>query len=294
MTTKIPLRVILPGGGVKGCFQIACLQEILASDKYTVDAVYGCSIGAILSPFVATQNLQPLVTMFRGIRSINDVVQRRTLFGRPLPSWKWLMGMLAFLKLGAYESIKICPELWNMLTPEMILEAQQKCHAVAYNITSDTETWFTGTNLETGITCSSALWLAVPPVSFEGSLYSDGGSVEVFPVDYILDHEMNTNFLGEYLFIDCDARKPYTNPNPTDGMTLMSYLQWGASLRLSAFELQKLQDNLQNKLTVIRPDVNFLTSALDIDPARMEQTFQAGTYKGNAFLQSRAILASHP
>lgn len=66
----------------------------------------------------------------------------------------------------------------------------------------------------------------------------------------------------------------------------MSYLQWGAATRLAEFELDRLRVALGARLTVIRPDANILASALDIDPARMKATFEAGAVKGRAALRT--------
>ena len=38
---KIKLRIMLPGRGVKGCFQLGVLSHILESDKFEIDSVYG-------------------------------------------------------------------------------------------------------------------------------------------------------------------------------------------------------------------------------------------------------------
>ena len=108
---------------------------------------------------------------------------------------------------------------------------------------------------------------------------------ELFPVDYIIEHDSKEPFDGIYLFIDCDYRLPYTNPAPTDGLTLMSYLQWASTSRLANFELQKLENILGNNIIIIKPDTNILTNAFDINPDRMKATFEAGVVKGKKFLQ---------
>jgi predicted patatin/cPLA2 family phospholipase len=279
MTEKIKLRIMLPGGGVKGCFQLGVLSHILESDKFEIDSVYGCSIGAILAPFIANNNIDSLVEVFNNIKNINDVVEARQIFGITVSN-KILLGLFAFFKLGAYKSIKLVDQVYNLLSSDEIKIAQEKCHVVSYDILNNVETWFTGEDLQMGIKCSSALWLAVPPISYKNGLYSDGGVTEVFPVTYIIDHDLNTKFDGMYLFIDCDTRKPYINTVPTDGLTLMSYLHWGASLRLSKLELTKLNDNLDNNLVIIRPEINILNNALDINQNKMKQMFDAGILKG--------------
>lgn len=283
MTEKIKLRVMLPGGGVKGCFQLGFLSEILSSNKFEIDSVYGCSIGAILAPFVANNNVNPLIETFNNIKDIGDVVEERKILGITISN-KILLGLFAFFKLGAYKSIKLVDKVYNLLTADQVKIAQERCHVVSYDILNNVETWFTGEDLRMGIKCSSALWLAVPPINYKNGLYSDGGVTEVFPVTYIIEHDLNTKFDGIYLFIDCDPRKPYTNTIPTDGLTLMSDLHWGASLRLSEFELSKLCENLTNNLIIVKPDNNILSNALDINQDRMKETFNQGVLKGTQFM----------
>ena len=276
------VRIILPGGGVKGAFQLGVLQELVGSGRFTVDAVYGCSIGAIMAPLVSVGNVAKMADIFDGIKALTDVVERRTWCGIPYPEWQVVQGLASFLQMGAYKQVKLVDTMFEAMTVDELASAKGKCHVVAYDVLNNAERWFSGEELVQGVRCSSALWLAVPPVRFKGSLYSDGGATEIFPVTYILDHELSEPFDGIYLFIDCDARTPFTNAEPTDGLTLMSYLQWGAATRLAEFELVRLQGVLGDKLTVIRPDANLLASALDIDPARMKATFAAGVAKGRA------------
>ena len=287
---KTRLRVILPGGGVKGAFQLGALTAILGTGRYTIDAVYGCSIGAILAPLVSVENVAKITTLFNGIRDVSDVLQRRTwLCGLvEYPEWTVVQGLSSFLQLGAYQSVKLVDTMLQSLTQEELALAQSRCHVVAYDLLNNQERWFTGSELAVGVRCSSALWLAVPPISYGGTLYSDGGATEVFPVTYILEHELSgPAFDGVYVFIDCDARTPYTTPAPTDGLSLMSALQWAAASRLAEFELQRLKRELLSPLEIIRPASNLLNSALDIDPARMKATFDAGAAAGLHVITTR-------
>jgi predicted acylesterase/phospholipase RssA len=284
-TKKIKLRIMLPGGGSKGSFQLGFISEILQSGKYMIDAVYGTSIGAILSPFISNEEPQPLIDLFNNIKSIDDIMEPRKILGFPIRN-QLILGLYSFLYLGAYKSIVLVDKMLALLSPEQLKIAQKRCHVVSYDILNNEEKWFTGSELEIGIKCSSALWLAVPPINYNNGLYTDGGVTEVFPVDYILQHEIDTKFDGVYLFIDCDARLPYKNEVPTNGLSMMNDLHWGASLRLSDFELAKLQSALNNTIIIIKPDNNYLNGSLDIDQIRMKKTFIAGALKGQEFLNS--------
>ena len=150
---------------------------------------------------------------------------------------------------------------------------------------NDKEEWFTGDSLKMGIKCSSALWLAVPPISYNNTLYTDGGATQLFAVDYIADHELNTSFEGLYIFIDCDTRvRTQQNTVPSDGLTLLNYIHGGAGIRLANLEFQMLKEKLQNQLITIRPDKNILSHALEIDPDKIKQTINMGVEKGKEFL----------
>ena len=290
---------MLPGGGVRGSFQVGALSAILGSGKYTIDAVYGCSVGAILAPLVAAENVDKLKTLFTSIQSLGDVVQRHTLLCGLVacPDWPIALGLASFLWLGAYQSIKLVDAMFAVVEPAELAVAKARCHVVAYDVLRNVERWFTGDELVQGVRCSSALWLAVPPVSYSGTLFSDGGATAVFPVNYVIDHAVKAPFDGAYLFLDCDARLPFTAPAPTDGLTLMSDLQRAAATRLANFEYAQLQAALScgtNPLILVRPDVNLLQSALDIDPTRMRASFDAGVAKGTAFLASFPAPAPAP
>ena len=47
--------------------------------------------------------------------------------------------MFAFFKLGAYKSIKLVDQVYNLLSPDEIKIAQEKCHVVSYDILNNVE-----------------------------------------------------------------------------------------------------------------------------------------------------------
>jgi predicted acylesterase/phospholipase RssA len=303
MNAPVKLRVLLPGGGVKGAFQLGFLTEVLAhrsqgdAKTYTIDAVYGTSVGALMAPFIANEDMATLKEVFDNIRTIGDVVNYRSVMGIPVTAPP-LVAMYSLFKLGGYQSIKLVDTLASRLTDEQRQVAEQKCHVVAYDMLRDQERWFTGSELIQGVRCSSALWLAVPPVNYDGTYFSDGGVTEIYPIDYIIEHELqDPTFDGLYVFVDCETRVPSPAPTlPTNGLVMMNNLHSAASARLANFELQKLSDKLGGKLVIVRPDTNLLHGALDVDHGRMTDTYEAGREKGRAFLdrsKSEPVPSSH-
>jgi predicted acylesterase/phospholipase RssA len=285
MYNKMPqqkVRIILSGGGVKGSFQLGAISHLFAKyPNLDIDAVYGCSVGSIISPFVANKKLDGLIDVFNNISSIDDVIERRTLFGFTLPNWSIINILFFIFSVGAYKRVKFVDTIPRLLTPEEIADAGEKCHVVAYNYTNNCEEWFSGANLLDGIRFSSALWMAVPPILHtNGCTYCDGGVVELFPISYIIEHHEKTNYDGTYLFIDLDTREHTNNPPIMTGIDYLLYLQFTACNNVALAELEKLKEYLGDALIVVKPDRNIFDNALEIDQHKMKTYFDMGVEKG--------------
>jgi hypothetical protein len=125
-------------------------------------------------------------------------------------------------------------------------------------------------------------------ISPNDSLYIDGGVTQLFPIDYILDHQLKTDFKGVYLFIDLDSRKK-EKITVTDGLSLMIRLWYASGIRLSEFQLDKLKNNLVNDVSIIRPDYNIIprSNPLCYDQTLIQELFKYGTTKGLEFVQKK-------
>lgn len=292
MSDKIKLRVILSGGGTKGAYQTGVLSKILASGKYKIDKVYGCSIGAFQAPIVASEKLDALANFYKNIKTIDTAIERRTFLGIPIPEWNIFKLFFSLFKMGFYKRIKVEELIFNLISQKEFDDVKHNCHAVAYNITQNKETWFTGDKLLDGIKCSTALWLAVPPVVYKNDLFTDGGACEIFPLNYIINNDLNDGFNGKYMFVDCDTRQRFTNTPPTNGLALLSYMHTSAICKIAQYEEDKLKSILGDKLIIIRPKPNttVLNNAFDIDPERLKYTLEMGERDGDAFLESQKNL----
>ena len=275
---KKPIRISLPGGGVKGAFQAGFLIELFKSNKYKVETVYGTSSGAIMAPLVANEKWKELYEVFINIKNIGDIFKKR----RFVPDI--LAPFFAFFKLGAFEKITLVDKVFDLLTSQETKIACNKCHVAAHDLLNNTQDYFTGDKLKEGIIASCALWLAVPPIVMNNKLYIDGGVTELFPADYIKNHELESNYDGLYLLIDCASRDNAPVSKPKNAVDLLSNLQWASTIRLSELELSKLRETLKDRFIVIRPDKDILNSPLDIDKNKMLQTYEMGVEKAKDFL----------
>jgi len=281
---KKKIRVILSGGSVKSSFQLGVLSEIMKYDDYIIDSVYGCSSGSLLSSFVATNKIDLAIEKFVNIKDIDDIFERHKFCGITIPSWRLILFFNAFFNLGAYKSVKLVDEIKELLSEDELKIAQEKCHVVAYDVINNKETWFTGEDLLDGIRCSTAIWLVIPPIKFKDNMYTDGGVTEIFPLDYILQNNLDENFDGEYIFIDCDSRKPYKNILSSNGLSFMIDLHWATASRLSEMKLENFKSKIKNKIHIIRPDYTLLNT-LEVHPGKMKEYFEAGKLKGQEFIE---------
>lgn len=278
---KKKLRIICNGGGSKGSFHVGVLNSIIKSDLFVIDKIYGASIGAIIAPLIANNKIDSLMNIYSKIKSKDDIFEKRTIFGFKVPNWNFLLFFYSFFKLGAYKSVKLIDQIFDNLNENELKIAQEKCHVVSYDLINNKDTWFTGTDLRKGIECSSALWLTISPIKYNNTLYIDSGVTEVFCSNYIIGDEKD--FDGEYIFINCDSSKHFTNGIPTNALSLTTSLHHNSNYRLLNYELNKLKDCLKNKLTIINPDHNYLKNALDIDKNKMDILLNDGIFKGSHF-----------
>ena len=289
---KTKLRIILSGGGVRGVYQAGVISRIMASGKYTIDEVYGCSIGALNAPMIASGNVEALVKYYLTPKVLDDVIERRSFLGIKLPNWDIIRYLSVLFKMGAYKRIRVEEMLWDVIDREQFDSVKHKCHVVAYNVTKNVETWFTGNRLLDGIRCSTALWLAVPPVEYENDIFVDGGACEAFASNFVLQKDKLGNdvkFDGKYLFVDLDSRQYFTRTAPTNALALMSNIHTAALCKVAELQERKLEALLGDDLIIIRPDhdTTVLTDAFDLDQTRIRQTLELGYSDAERFLKTQ-------
>jgi len=265
---KKNVRILLPGGGVKGTFQLGFLKAMQDSGKYRIDHVYGTSVGAVLAPFVADGKVDKAVDILMNLRNMNDVAQSW--------SWNWLNTVVAPVKaifsLGAYKRFTLVDNALDVLKTERC--AFDKCSCVAWDFFNKKEVWFTGPEYPIGMRASSALWLAVPPIKYKDTYLIDGGVTEVLPTSLI---KTNDGFEGQFIMLNLSSMEPTpTNKLPSNGMALMYELQWDSAHQLMVRELEDLERKLGDRLSVIQPEKDLFDGALDIDINKMKLAFEMG------------------
>lgn len=263
--------LILPGGGVKGVFQMGFLRGLFETNKIEIDRVYGTSIGAIMSPLIASKQFDLLYNIFDKVNSINDVLQ----------PWGWFANCFKilplFTKLGAYQKVKlvdiVLKEIYDRFPSEEITNMFDKCKVVAWDVINKNEVWFTGKDLPIGIKASSALTIAVPPIEYDNMLLTDGGITEIIPITKALEDYEKESDKDDILIliVDCATRVPHKVAKPQNPLFFMIELLCDASSSLTYRELETALTHFPGKIHYIKPKKDVFSNAIDIDKSKMRE-----------------------
>lgn len=285
MTVPKKLWVVLPGGGVKGVFQIGFLEGFLSThgEQYAVDRVYGTSVGAIMSPLVASGKFKEMYDIMSNIDDITDVFE----------PWNWFENLVKiiplFTKLAMFRRVKLIDKVTSVLNklPEKDREcAMGKCQVVAWDMLNKEEVWFSGKDLITGMKASSALSLVVPPIKYENRQLTDGWVTELIPVTRMISdlksvtQEEQENIV--VLIVDCGTRQPKKLTKlPTDPVRFSLELLGDSSLQLTLTELHDfINAHPALEIHYIKPEREGFDSSIDFDKTKIAQVYEAAKITG--------------
>lgn len=275
---KKKIRLILPGGGFKGTFQLGFIKALQNSGKYEIDHVYGTSIGALIAPFALNNDIDEAIQLLNDISSLDEIVYK----------WPWYIDFLplvvkVFFKLGAYKRIKIHERVIDALRPDFKYD---KCSVVAWDLLKKRNHWFKGNDLKIGLHASSNLWLLVPPLRHDDSLFIDAGVTEYIPEDALNDN----TFDGIYVIVDCVSRSsnPITQDQiPTNVLELLSMLHNDTQLQLANKTVFLLKERYN--VVDITPKTDVFEHPLEINKSKMDYFIDMGMKAFETFHKINAL-----
>lgn len=159
------IALCLGSGGARGYAHIGVLDEIEARG-WDVVGVSGASMGALVGGLHAAGGL-------RAYRDWVESLTRRDVLRMMDP---------AFRGAGAIRAEKIMKRIDRILDGRLIEDLPVPYTAVATDLLSQTEVWFTQGPLVEAIRASIAIPMVFTPVQHEGRLLADGGILNPVPV----------------------------------------------------------------------------------------------------------------
>ena len=207
--------LVLSGGGGKGAYQAGVLKAITEMGV-EITAISGASVGALNATLFATHDIDSIVKIWLGIRPEIALSQER---------------------LADLISVNAIPYLMG--------QSKITCYVDAYNILMGKNEYFRlndykGEEIEKLLLASAALPIIYPPVSFQKSLYWDGGMLDNTPIE-ILYKQGYRNLLVSYLEPE-EKMESYKNANvvafaPTE--------KWGFFEGTLNFEPKTIQKRIE-------------------------------------------------
>ena len=166
--TNKTIGLVLSGGGVKGMAHIGILKALNQRGIYP-DNISGASAGALVGGLYAD-----------GV-STEDML----LFFKETPLLKY--NFLTINKPGLFDTEKYLPFFKDFFTTHHFSGLEKKLTVVATNLLKGKPKYFDEGLLFRALLASAALPPVFSPVNIDGQLYADGGIMNNFPVEPLVN-----------------------------------------------------------------------------------------------------------
>jgi len=193
---KKTIHFILPGGGVKGCFQAGFLYRLFKTyGKYfEIYKIDGSSVGSLNGLAVSSGNILSLKEIWTNITSMKDLF---TIGGSP-----GLQNIISFyngfFKKGFYENHK----LREMIEKNTIQETNtmETFHCVVTNIEKAEAEYINGKNkkIMDYVVASATPWILAPPVVINKQTFTDGALLQTYPIKHIPESKADIKLIVGY------------------------------------------------------------------------------------------------
>jgi NTE family protein len=236
------IGIVLSGGGVKGIAHVGILKALIERDIYP-DVISGASAGALVGALYAD-----------GV-SIDDML----LFFKETPLLKY--NFMTINKPGLFDTDKYLPFFEDYLSTHRFEGLEKKLTVVTTDLQKGQPVFFDKGELFKPLLASAALPPVFSPVSIDGRLYADGGVMNNFPIEPLVD--------------DCDVIfGSYTSSMKEVGKGILQ----NSKQIMQRTNLLMLHANSMDKLCV--PDLLFVPKELEkigvLDKKVMDKAFVLG------------------
>lgn len=247
------IGLVLSGGGVKGVAHVGIIKALLERDIYP-DIVSGASAGAIVGALYAN-----------GI-SPSDML----LFFKETPLLKY--SYLTINKPGLFDTDKYLISFEKYFPINKFEALEKQLYVVATNLQTGKPQFFHNGELLNKVLASAALPPVFSPVNINGQLHADGGIMNNFPIEPLI--EPSEFIIGSYTSSFKEVNKGLLKN----------------SLQLSQrANLLMLHSNVKEKLHL--PDLLFTPKSLEtigvLDKKGLEKAYNIGFSYASRLLDER-------
>jgi len=199
--SKTSLSLVLSAGGARGLAHIGVIRELEARG-YRIDAISGCSMGALVGGFYALGKLEDYARWVSSLERMD------------------ILGLLdvTHKRGGLITGERIMGKLHEWIGDVRIEDLPIKYTAVAVDIERERELWITEGRLYDAIRASISIPGVFTPYRYKGRLLVDGSVLNPAPVEPTLGQLTNQTFV-----VDANASPdrimPWQEPDDSDPST---------------------------------------------------------------------------
>lgn len=221
------ITLVLSGGGAKGLAHIGVIEE-LVKNKIKINRIVGTSAGALVGGFYAAGKLNELKKILLG-----------------LTAWDVFKLFFSFPKHDFIFNLKKIDLILQYLIKDIKIEDLKiPFTAVAFDLIQGKKVIFEKGNLFQAVRASISIPGFFRPFQLGGSLFIDGGVIDIVPVDVAQEYKEKNKILAVNLETHSILK--------TDKLNLLKILDVAAYIQTK--ELARLQE--KDADLVLKPDLD--------------------------------------
>tara|TARA_B100001094_G_C18114613_1_gene763200 strand:+ start:58 stop:945 length:888 start_codon:yes stop_codon:yes gene_type:complete len=274
---KPTIHFILPGGGVKGCFQAGFLYHLFKyfPKEFSLYQLDGCSVGALNGFAVCGGNIEELKRIWDTISCRNDIFESQSI----IPIWNSIKTLYkGFYYNGVYYN-NLQKKINNYEMNK--INEMDKFNCVCVNIKTGICEYKNGLNekIREYVYASSNPWIVASPVTIEDDVYTDGALLETYPIEYI---EKST---ADLIVIVGYDEEHFEKCEFDESENIMMYLSRLIDIcRNNNKNLEKTKEKIKKHKNIILIDSPMKVNVLYFDKEIIEEGFNMGMQASAKFV----------
>jgi len=172
--------LVLPGGGVKGAFQVGVLEYLIKEKGESYDIIVGTSVGAINGTYLAQYKKEDLKKGIDALKKLWRAIDNRDVKRH----WKPFSFLHALWKQSLYNSKPLEEMIESNLCRHKLKSSGIELSVPAINLDSGERIHFRedSPHIIDAVKASAAFPVFFKPVEIDGDIYWDGSIKEVAPL----------------------------------------------------------------------------------------------------------------
>lgn len=274
------LHIILPGGGVNGCFQAGFLYELYThyKDYYELYRLDCTSVGALNGYAFVTNNIDKLMDIWLTIKHMNDVFPPVTY----IPVFVNFRAFLnSFYSKGLYSNEGLKKKIWDCSQTDK--ETMSKFNCVVTDVQKGEGVYVNGTDdhIQEYVLASSSPWIITSPQIIDEIPYTDGALFDNFPIKFTSESEAELKIVVGY-----DGK--YENLQHDSGDNVYTYLQSLIDI-CRRDHYKRVTEEIKEK-DIILIDIPIQYDFLDFDQVKIKEGFELGQAEAHKFAEKYFII----